>query len=65
MQFNISFVLAFLGDSAKYDIMTCNLIRIIPGILECKFNTKNILIHFSYRINFIHIIAICMKIYAK
>ena len=45
-------------------MITCNLIRIIPGILEGKFNKKYILNHFSYKINFTDIIEICIKIYA-
>ena len=35
---SLSALLAFLSDSARNDMITCNLIRIIPGILECKFN---------------------------
>ena len=58
MQF-ISIVLAFL------DMGACNLIRIIPGILECKLNLKYTLIHFSSKINFIHIVELCIKIYAN
>ena len=58
MQF-ISILLAIL------DMVACNLIRIIPGILECKLNLEYTFIHFSSKINFIHIVELCIKIYAK
>ena len=35
-----AFFQAFIGDYTRNDLITCNLIRIIPGILEGKSNEK-------------------------
>ena len=64
MQF-ISILLAFLGDYTRKGLIVCNLIPIIPGILEFKSNKKISFVNFSSNIKTIHIIQICIKIYAK
>ena len=61
MQF-ISIVQAFLCDFTKNDLKTCTFIQITPGILGSKSNLKVRLNSFFI---FIHIIEICIKIYAK
>ena len=64
MQF-INILLAFLGDYTRNGLIVCNLIPIIPGILEFKSNKKISFVHFSFYIKTIHIIKICIKIYEK
>ena len=60
MQF-INILLAFLGDFTRNGLIACNLIPILPGILECKY----IFVQFSSNINISHIIKICIKIVAN
>ena len=53
-----------LQDFTKHDLKTFNFIRITPGILGSKSNPK-VRLNSFFILNFIHIIEICIKIYAK
>ena len=64
MQF-ISILLALLRDYTRNGLIVCYLIPIIPGILEFKSNKKINFVQFSSNIKTIHMIKICIKIYAK
>ena len=64
MQF-ISILLALLGDYTRNGLIVCNLISIIPGILECETNKKISFVQLSSYIKTFHMIKICIKIYAK
>ena len=60
MQF-ISISQALFGDFTRNGLNTCNLIRRIQCILECRSYQTIFFVQLSSKINFNQIIGICMK----